>query len=324
MPIAKPARKSKPAVRRTTRPEPIAESCESLLEILPHGILILDAKGRIAEINASASAMIGISKADALGRTARKAFPFWAEWESLLQAAKRPVPVICPTDPERSLELSRIRLPAGRGKSAGSLILLLDATDRIRMQEDHRRSMELLMEKTTEIQTLNASLRAQAVRDPVTSLFNRCYLQETLNRELARSARSKNPVSVIRIRLDRFAKADELYGEKAGVEILKIMTSLMNRYIRRGDLACRFDKDEFAVMMPGAPSSVAGPRAEQLRSAFHDSILNFLGAKIDCTFSCGVASFPNQGEMPDALLQSAGQALEKAVAAGGNQVVVCD
>jgi diguanylate cyclase (GGDEF)-like protein len=181
----------------------------------------------------------------------------------------------------------------------------------------------LLLEKTTEIQTLSTSLREQAVRDPLTSLYNRCYLLETMNRELARSARSKNPISIMRIRLDRFTKADEVYGDKAGIEILKIMSSLLGRYVRRGDLASRFATDEFVVMMPGALSTAAGPRAEQLRIAFHDSILNFLGSKIECTFSCGVATYPKQGETAEVLLQSAENAVEKAVASGGNQVIIC-
>ena len=104
------------------------------------------------------------------------------------------------------------------------------------------------------------------------------------------------------------------------VEILKIMGSLVYRYIRRGDLASRLGGEDFLVVMPGASPSIAEQRAEQLRRAFHDSILNYLGSKIECTFSCGLASFPAQGETSDALFQAAEKALQDAIAAGGNRV----
>jgi GGDEF domain-containing protein len=77
------------------------------------------------------------------------------------------------------------------------------------------------------------------------------------------------------------------------------------------------------VVMPGASPSIAEPRAERLREAFHDSILNFLGSKIECTFSCGIASYPAQGETGDGLLQSAEKALEESISAGGNRITIC-
>jgi GGDEF domain-containing protein len=75
-------------------------------------------------------------------------------------------------------------------------------------------------------------------------------------------------------------------------------------------------------MLPGAPLAVTGARAEQLRAAFQDSILNYLGSAIHSTFSCGVAAFPGHGASPEDLLQSARKALEKSRTGGGNRVTV--
>jgi diguanylate cyclase (GGDEF)-like protein len=312
------------AVQRSPKSKPKPKPLDPLLQILPDGILLLDAKDRVKAINPAAAGMAGALEKAVLGKPVPKAFPSWPEWEKLSRASETPALAISPANPERTLEIRRWRIPPGRGKKTGGLILLRDVSDRVRMEQDHKRSMELLLAQTTEIQELHTSLRQQAIRDPLTHLYNRGYLIETLNRELARAARSEHAISLLRIRLDRFENADELHGEKSGIEILKIMSSLINRYIRRGDMACRYGDGEFVLIMPGAHPSVAGPRAEQLRKAFHDSILNFLGSKIECTFSCGVASFPKQGETADELLQSAEKAMQESAAAGGNRVTVLE
>jgi diguanylate cyclase (GGDEF)-like protein len=293
-----------------------------VLQILPDGVILLDGTNRIVELNPAAVGLTHFSESEVVGKSFTEVFASWLEGKASIDSGGKSVIVPSPSDPDRTFEFSRRPMPFLRGKNAGSVILLRDVSDRIHMEQDHKRAMELLLEKTTEIQALSASLREQAIRDPVTSLYNKCYLTESLNTELARAARSKTPVSVLMIRLDQYEKADELYGDKAGIEILKILSSLIYRYIRRGDIASRYTGEEFVVILPGAPAAIAGPRAEQLRKAFHDSILNFLGSKIDCTFSCGVAASPTQGETQESLLQSAEIALQESIAAGGNRVTV--
>ncbi len=294
----------------------------SLLQVLPDGIILLDTKNRITDINPAAARLTRLTEGEVLRKPLAEVFSAWLAGKGPIEAGGKPIIIPSPSDPECTFEFSCRSVPSARGKTEGSVILLRDVSDRIHMEQDHKRAMELLLEKTTEIQSLSASLREQAIRDPITSLYNKCYLTESLNHELARAARSKAPVSVLMIRLDQFEKADELYGDKAGIEILKILSSLIYRYIRRGDIASRFTGEEFVVIMPGAPAAIAGPRAEKLRKAFHDSILNFLGSKIECTFSCGVAASPTQGETQEALLQSAEIALQESIAAGGNRVTV--
>ena len=308
---------------RSSRSKQKTNPRDVLLQILPDGILVLDGKSRIVEINPAAVSIIDASEREILGKAVLKIFPSWPQWQGLLQAGAKSIVVSSPSHPDRTLEILQQSIPSGRGKNAGRLILVRDISERIRMEQDHKRSMEYLLEQSTKVQALDASLRQQAIRDPLTNLYNRCYLDETLNHELARAARSKTPISILMIRLDQYQEADRIYGDKAGIEIMKILSSLLYRYIRRGDIAGRYDREEFAIIMPGAFPSIAGSRAEQLRKAFHDSILNFLGSKIECTFSCGVASYPPQGDTPEALLQSAEKALQESIAAGGNRVTVC-
>jgi diguanylate cyclase (GGDEF)-like protein/PAS domain S-box-containing protein len=309
-----------PTIKRSTNRNQTSKPQPSILHSLPDGIILLDGTGRITEINPAARKMTGLTERKALGKPIQAVLPAWEEWDAKLGAKKNIAVVHSPNQPDATLEIFRLPVSPTRGGSQGCIIYMRDCSDRIRMEEDHKHALELLLEKNTDIQTLSASLREQAIRDPITSLYNRCYMEESLKHELARAARSKSPISVLRIRLDQYEKAGEVYGEKAGVEILKIMGALVYRYIRRGDLASRLGGEDFLVVMPGASPSIAGPRAEQLRKAFHDSILNYLGSKIECTFSCGLVSYPAEGETFDALFQAAEKALQGAIAAGGNRV----
>jgi diguanylate cyclase (GGDEF)-like protein/PAS domain S-box-containing protein len=310
----------KPSSKSNPKPRPH----DSLIDVLPDGIILLDPDNRITDINPAAENLLGPAAKKAPGKSIGEIIPPLYNQSAADQPVATSSTFPAPSNPDRTIEAVRLPLPSVRGKAAGSLLLLRDVTDRTRMEHDHKRSMELMLEQTTEIQSLTKSLQQQAIRDPVTGLYNRFYLLETFQRELARAARVKTPISVLMIHLDRFEQADATYGERAGVEILKILSSLILRYIRKGDIASRYNEEDFVVILSGAPPSVAGPRAEQLRRAFHDSILNFLGAKIDCTFSCGVVSYPNQGNSVEGLLQSVEKAMRESVAGGGNRVTAFD
>jgi PAS domain S-box-containing protein len=206
---------------RTTKPKP------SILQVLPDGIILLDGAGRIKEINPAASRLTGLTERKGLGKSIQAVFPAWEDWNGRLRHGSKKAVVNSPTHPDCTLEILQLSVTPARGKSTGSVVYIRDISDTLRMEEDHKRALELLMEKNTSIQTLSASLREQAIRDPITSLFNRCYMEESLKHELARASRSKSPISLLRIRLDQYQKAGEVYGDKVGVEILKIMGSLI-------------------------------------------------------------------------------------------------
>jgi diguanylate cyclase (GGDEF)-like protein/PAS domain S-box-containing protein len=294
------------------------------MEKLPDGVIVLNAKNRILKINPAMRKIIGSSRRELVGLAAREAIPVWAEWKKSLRGKKGGAIVPSPFQAEPILEIRRWAIRNSAGKPAGSVLLVRDVTERVRAEADYKRSTNLLQEQSTQIQSLQSSMQDQAVRDPVTNLYNRCYLSETLSRELARAARTQAPVGLMMISLDKLHETNKAYGYKAGVEMFKITGSLLIRNIRKGDVASRFSSEEFVVVMPGASLAVTGARAEQLRAAFQDSILNFLGSAIHSTLSCGAAAFPEHGATPEELLHSARKALEKSKTAGGNRVKVCE
>ena len=111
---------------------------------------------------------------------------------------------------------------------------------------------------------LRETLRNQAIRDGLTGLFNRRYLEETLERELSRSKRQGTPLGVIMLDLDHFKEYNDTYGHNAGDELLCALGQLIQDQIRREDIACRFGGEEFLLIMPGAPMDVALERANEL------------------------------------------------------------
>ena len=110
-------------------------------------------------------------------------------------------------------------------------------------------------------------LERQSLRDPLTGLYNRRYLAETLPREVARSMRLGQPVAVLAFDVDHFKAFNDAHGHPGGDLALKLVGKLLSDEIRAGDMACRQGGEEFAVVMPGADVAIATARAETLRSS---------------------------------------------------------
>jgi diguanylate cyclase (GGDEF)-like protein len=177
-----------------------------------------------------------------------------------------------------------------------------------------------------EIETLQAKLREQAVRDPLTKLYNRRYLEEALDRDIARALRDGTPLSLVMIDIDRFKDVNDAHGHEAGDVMLRALSKLLQERIRQGDIACRYGGEEFVVVLSGASSAEIVERAEEWREAFNVLRVSFGGHAVSATISLGVASFPDHASMGDDLLRAADKALYQAKAAGRNCTVVhrCD
>ncbi len=168
---------------------------------------------------------------------------------------------------------------------------------------------------------LRETLRNQAIRDGLTGLFNRRYLEETLERELSRGKRSGSPLGVIMLDLDHFKEYNDTYGHNAGDELLCALGQLIQDTVRREDIACRFGGEEFLLIMPGAPIDVALDRANMLNEGVKRLHLQSTSLKA-ITISAGVAIFPDHGSSGKEVIQAADTALYQAKEAGRDRVVV--
>jgi diguanylate cyclase (GGDEF)-like protein len=168
---------------------------------------------------------------------------------------------------------------------------------------------------------LRESLRAQSIRDPLTGVFNRRYMEESLERELRRAARRGYPISVIMLDVDHFTRVNETAGREAGDALLRGLGEFLRARIRKEDIACRFEGGEFALILPEAPLDVARERAEFLRDGFKRLDVTHRGKPVgDASLSLGVAVAPQHGSTTEALLQSAETALRRAKDGGRDRV----
>lgn len=170
---------------------------------------------------------------------------------------------------------------------------------------------------------LREALRRQSVRDPLTRLFNRRYLEETMLRELSTCKRGDRQLGLVMIDIDHFKEYNDKHGHDAGDFVLVEMADIVRGKLRSMDIPCRYGGEELVLVMPGASKEIATARAEAIRQAVEQHAFVFRGAALpQVTVSLGVAAHPADGDGAAELLKAADSALYEAKKAGRNRVVV--
>ena len=170
---------------------------------------------------------------------------------------------------------------------------------------------------------LRESLRAQSIRDPVSGLFNRRYLDETLPREIHRSSRDNRNLGIIMCDLDRFKAFNDEYGHAAGDTLLRSFGDLVGKVVRAGDIACRYGGDEFVLILLDTSLETAERRADLLLREFRRIVIQYGDMFLNPgALSLGVSGYPAHGASAGALLRVADEALYRAKAEGGDSVVI--
>lgn len=166
----------------------------------------------------------------------------------------------------------------------------------------------------------NLLLREQSILDPLTGLFNRRYLEETMERERARNGQ---PLAVIAIDVDHFKRFNDSHGHEAGDQALVALARLLRESVRNTDIACRYGGEEFVMLMPDTPAAIAAERAEALRVQVRELCLRFSGGQQEpVAISVGPAVAPGDGTRADVLLlRNADTALYAAKAGGRDRTV---
>ncbi|HKZ07177.1 MAG TPA: diguanylate cyclase [Methylomirabilota bacterium] len=170
---------------------------------------------------------------------------------------------------------------------------------------------------------LREMLRSQSIRDPLTGLFNRRYMEETLEREVRRAQRAGRPMAVLMMDLDHFKRINDDFDHDAGDALLREIGAALLRNLRREDVACRFGGEEFVLVLPEASLADAEKRAEELRAEIKRLRVSDKGRLLGpITVSIGLAAYPEHGLAGDALLHAADAALYRAKREGRDRVVI--
>jgi diguanylate cyclase (GGDEF)-like protein/PAS domain S-box-containing protein len=170
---------------------------------------------------------------------------------------------------------------------------------------------------------LREALRTQSIRDALTGLYNRRYLEETLEREVRRAARAQQSLGILMIDLDHFKNFNDTYGHEAGDTVLRETGASLAKGIRAEDFVCRFGGEEFVVILPTADLAASRARAERLRCKMRELTLLHQGKSLGMvTISVGVAAFPEHGMSPSELMAAADAALYEAKRGGRDRVAV--
>ncbi len=172
---------------------------------------------------------------------------------------------------------------------------------------------------------LRETLRHQVVHDVLTGLFNRRYLEETLEREIYRGRRKGAPLGLIMLDLDHFKHFNDTFGHEAGDNLLGTLGKFLASQVRREDVACRYGGEEFVLILAEASQEIVRQRAEDIRRGFPKLPVMHRGQMLqNVTLSLGVAMFPDHGATGRDVLRAADDAMYRAKAQGRNRVVVAE
>jgi len=226
-----------------------------------------------------------------------------------------PIPVIiltAETDPDRKADL------LGRGASDYVNKPFHDKELLARVRIHHK--LKVLQD---ELREKNQLLETLSVTDPLTGLFNRRYLMDRLEKEVARTARYGSPLSLVMIDLDHFKKINDTFGHPMGDEVLRNIGRLLREDARATDFAARFGGEELALVLPQTDLDGAATRAEGLRQKLEgfDHLCDQSTLRATASFGIATTPFPGEAPSPPALLRRADEALFEAKRGGRNRVV---
>lgn len=186
----------------------------------------------------------------------------------------------------------------------------------------NRRQLREIESQRNKLLQDEAKLRELSVRDPLTGLFNRRYMEETFDREINRAIRKQQPLAVIMTDIDGFKSINDLAGHVLGDRALIQVSAYFMSSVRASDVACRFGGDEFCLILPDCALEEGIRRANMLRQGIEQLLFDEAEQTgiSGVTMSFGVAALPEHGVTREALLSAADSALYSAKREGRNRV----
>lgn len=296
---------------------PIART--TLVEYLQEGVIVVDVKDNIVDINKSAEKMFKIDSHDALGAPVQSKLPCLNEIITFPEN-QRQTEFCLPDSGRTVLEILITKLVHQDKQVYGKILVVRDVTLQKQAETFMQEANNRLQDQLQEIKQLQMKLEQQALHDSLTGLYNR-HIFEILEKDLFSARRETRPVSLAIIDIDNFKMINDLYGHTQGDLLLKEFSKTLVSTIRKEDYAARYGGDEIMLFFPGMTMQNAMKKTEEIRIIFEDFRIPCGNDQMGTTLTIGVAAYPQHGETLEELFKAADRALYKAKEEGRNRVM---
>ncbi len=286
-----------------------------VIESMSDAMIVLDSRANVVDINPSAQQFLRLDSSEIIGKPFTQVFSPWNElakqYQGKIFAQSEIVAHVAGQDRCFDLRISPLR--DHRKQSNGRVIVLRDIT--LRKQTENQ-----LHDTLVTVKTLQEQLYEQAIRDPLTNLYNRRFLDEIIGREMERASRLGHPVSIVMMDVDSFKVVNDTFGHEAGDLVLTRLAAILTECTRTSDYVFRYGGEEFLVLLPATHPQDAYRCAERWRLTLQKNSMSYAGQKISVTMSVGVAGVLPGGETPEDVLSAADNAMYRAKVNGRNCV----
>jgi diguanylate cyclase (GGDEF)-like protein len=302
---------------------PIAR--DLLVEHMDDGLLVLDTQNRVVDFNQVAWQLSSGGDGLAVGQSVLSLFRQWPEvLERFLHTEEVDTEVYLEVPAPSYVDLHIKAIRDKKGRPLGRLVTWRDVTAYRQAQQALQAANTQLKARVEEVETLQQQVQEQAIRDPLTGVYNRRFLNEALEHEFARARRKKSHLAILIMDLDFFKNINDQFGHRAGDLALQKIAGTLTEKIRQSDILCRYGGEEFVILMPEIDPVTATQRAEELRRAIEALTVSSPKGAFRMTASLGLAVYPDLARNADDLLHAADDALYDAKRSGKNKVVVFD
>ncbi|MCP8900144.1 histidine kinase N-terminal 7TM domain-containing protein [Gilvimarinus xylanilyticus] len=292
-----------------------------LLEALPDPVLVIDRRQRLIDANPAALALSQPTE-QWQAQPLAELPTLGSRLAELLHATPKEQQQTLELPDQRFYETRILALHSEAGSLSapiGQMIYLRDISHQHLAQRQLTEALQLSEQRLDTISQLHKELQAQAIRDPLTGLYNRRFLDEFFIRELARAKREHVHLALAMIDLDHFKSLNDRYGHQAGDDVLAFTAHFLSSELRESDGIFRIGGEEFLVILPGLNATQARERLSYVGRVFSQESISTGKHLLQASFSAGLAAYPEQGETLEALIAHADTALYRAKALGRNR-----
>jgi diguanylate cyclase (GGDEF)-like protein len=294
---------------------------DTLIKRVQDGMIVVDWKCRIVEINKNAIDLLSISVANPIGSIYQTLIPWQLDLYELSRQSQ-PSEFDLGEPVKRYFEVQVTSLAPQSTTPPGYLLVLRDISLHKETEFQLKKANEDLQDRIDKINQLQQLLKDQATHDSLTGLYNRRLTDEVLNRLLEEGRQSHQPISLLVMDIDHFKDINDRFGHQAGDELLEKYGKCILTATRKVDFSCRLGGDEMLIAFQNMSSQEAEKKADSIRQKLQAIVVKKENQSVATTVSIGIATYPQNGDSIKELINWADQALYMAKEKGRNQVVL--